>query len=87
MAPAPHGGRLVAAAPWTAIAVVLAFAGAWAALFANQLPRTIRRRVRRIVVPAARGLRGLHSGRLGDSVTWVMIGTAGIGVLLAAMLR
>jgi multicomponent Na+:H+ antiporter subunit D len=86
-APVPHGGRLIAAAPWAATTVALAFAGAWAALFANQLPRTVRRRVRRIVVPAARGLRGLHSGRLGDSVTWVMIGTAGIGVLLAATLR
>jgi multicomponent Na+:H+ antiporter subunit D len=86
-APAPHGGRLVAAAPWAATAVALAFAGAWAALFANQLPRRIRRRVRRIAVPAARGLRGLHSGQLGEEVTWVMIGTAGIGVLLAATLR
>jgi multicomponent Na+:H+ antiporter subunit D len=86
-APAPERGRLVAAAPWTAAAVLLAVAGAWAALFANQLPRRIRRRVRRIAVPAARGLRGLHSGQLGDSVTWLMIGTAGVGVLLAATLR
>jgi multicomponent Na+:H+ antiporter subunit D len=87
IAPVPHSGRLVAAAPWAAAAVVLAFAGGWAALFANQLPARLRRRVRRLVVPPARRLRGLHSGQLGDSVTWLMIGTAGIGVLLAATLR
>jgi hypothetical protein len=38
-------------------------------------------------VPATWGLRGLHSGQLGDSVTWLMIGSAGVGVPLAATLR
>jgi len=32
-------------------------------------------------------LRGLHSGQVGDSVTWLVVGTAGLGALLAVALR
>jgi multicomponent Na+:H+ antiporter subunit D len=85
--PAPAGGRLVAAAPWAGATVVLAVAGAAAALFGRRLPARPRRRALRLVLPLVRTLRGLHSGRLADSVTWLVIGTAGFGVLLAANLR
>jgi multicomponent Na+:H+ antiporter subunit D len=91
---APHvtvtasaGARLVAAAPWTAVTLVLAVAGAAAALFGRRLPARPRRRALRLVLPAVRTLRRLHSGHLADSVTWLVIGTAGFGALLAATLR
>jgi hypothetical protein len=32
-------------------------------------------------------LRNLHSGLMADSVTWLTIGAAGFGVLLATALR
>jgi hypothetical protein len=32
-------------------------------------------------------LRVLHSGHMADSVTWLTIGTAGFGAVLAAVLR
>ena len=86
-APTPTGGRLVAAAPWTAGTLVLAVAGAAAALFGRRLPSRLRRRGLRLTVPMVRALRGLHSGQMGDSVTWLLIGTAGFGTVLAAVLR
>jgi multicomponent Na+:H+ antiporter subunit D len=86
-APTPHGGRLVAAAPWAAGAVLLAVAGAAAALFGPRLPSRTRHRGLRLTVPAVRALRRLHSGSMADSVTWLVVGTAGFGTLLAAILR
>jgi multicomponent Na+:H+ antiporter subunit D len=86
-APTPSGGRLAAAAPWTAGTLVLAVAGAAAALFGRRLPSRLRRRGLRLTVPIVRALRGLHSAQMGDSVTWLLIGTAGFGTVLAAVLR
>ncbi len=85
--PAPAGGRLVNAAPWAAATLVLAVGGAWAALFGRRLPARPRRRAVRLAMPVVRGLRRLHSGHMADSVTWLVIGTAGFGSLLAAILR
>jgi multicomponent Na+:H+ antiporter subunit D len=86
-APTPHRGRLVAAAPWTGGAVLLAVAGAAAALFGPRLPARLRRRGLRLTLPAVRVLKRLHSGGMADSVTWLVIGTAGYGTVLAAILR
>jgi multicomponent Na+:H+ antiporter subunit D len=86
-APTPHRGRLVAAAPWTGGAVLLAVAGAAAALFGPRLPARLRRRGLRLTLPAVRVLKRLHSRSMADSVTWLVIGTAGYGTVLAAILR
>ncbi|HZD72374.1 MAG TPA: hypothetical protein VE776_00535, partial [Actinomycetota bacterium] len=67
--------------------LVLAVAGAAAALFGPRLPVRPRRRAVGVTLPVVRGLRRLHSGQMADSVTWLMIGTAGFGTLLAAILR
>jgi hypothetical protein len=32
-------------------------------------------------------LRGQHNGHIGDSVTWLVVGTAGFGTLLALVAR
>jgi hypothetical protein len=66
---------------------VLAVAGAAAALFGRRLPARPRRTALRLANPAVRALRRLHSGHLADSVTWLTIGTAGFGIVLAAVLR
>jgi multicomponent Na+:H+ antiporter subunit D len=86
-APTPGGGRLVASAPWAGGALVLAVVGAAAALFGRRLPARPRRRALRLTIPLVRALRGLHSGQMADSVTWLTIGTAGFGIVLAAVLR
>jgi len=86
-APVPTAGRLVAAAPWAAATLLLAVAGAAAALFGRRLPARPRRTAVRLTNPVLRTLRRLHSGHLADSVTWLTIGTAGFGIVLAAVLR
>ena len=35
----------------------------------------------------AAGLRGLHDGGIGDSVTWLVVGMAVFGTLLAVVVR
>ena len=40
-----------------------------------------------IIEGALRGLRQLHSGRIGDYVTWLTVGVAAFGALFAALLR
>jgi multicomponent Na+:H+ antiporter subunit D len=86
-AEAPTSGRLLEAAPWTAATVALAAAGAWLALFGSRIPRALRRTGARLAGPVVRALEALHSGNLGDSVTWLTIGSATFGIVLAAVLR
>jgi multicomponent Na+:H+ antiporter subunit D len=83
----PSRGRLARAAPWSAATLLLAVGIALAALFAGRLPAALRQLGERVASPAVAVLRDLHSGHLADSVTWLTIGTAGFGVLLAAALR
>ncbi len=85
---APSPQRLARAAPWSAGALLLAVGMALAALFGPELARpTLRRLALRVVRPAVMTLRSLHSGHMADSVTWLTIGAASFGVLLAAALR
>ena len=86
-AQAPTSGRLLEAAPWTAATVVLAALGAWLALFGSRIPRALRHTGARLASPVVRGLEALHSGNLGDSVTWLTVGSATFGIVLAAVLR
>jgi hypothetical protein len=39
------------------------------------------------VLRATLALRRLHSGQVGDSITWLVVGTATLGGLLATLLR
>jgi multicomponent Na+:H+ antiporter subunit D len=91
-APAPRTvelspGRLSRAAPWSAGALLLAVGIALTALFGGHLPARPRQLAVRVARPAVAALRNLHRGHMADSVTWLTVGAAGFGVLLAAALR
>jgi multicomponent Na+:H+ antiporter subunit D len=83
----PPPERLLHAAPWSAGTLLLAVAIALASLFGGRLPARPRDLAVRLAEPAAAVLRNLHSGLMADSVTWLTIGAAGFGVLLATALR
>ena len=74
-----------------ALAVLSALLGAALAL-AALLPRRrpagrLLRAAGRVWAPTAAALRQLHSGNVGDSVTWLVAGLAGFGTLLALVAR
>ncbi len=83
----PEPERLARAAPWSAATLLLAAGMALAALFGRHLPARPRRFAVRVAGPAATTLRNLHSGLMGDSVTWLTVGAAAFGALLAVTLR
>jgi multicomponent Na+:H+ antiporter subunit D len=69
--------------------LTVALAAALAALPVRR-PRTRGRRRKaawRGVAHATIALRRLHSGQVGDSIAWLVVGTAGLGALLTAVLR
>ncbi|HZX65878.1 MAG TPA: hypothetical protein VFE76_10815, partial [Myxococcales bacterium] len=66
---------------------LLAVAIAAAALGRKRMPIALRSAVAAIWNPLLRGLRLLHSGRIGDSLAWLAFGTAAFGGLCAAFLR
>jgi multicomponent Na+:H+ antiporter subunit D len=83
-------GRRSLAVP-AALAVLSALLGAALAL-AALLPRRrpagrLLRSAGRVWAPTAAVLRQLHSGNVGDSVTWLVAGLAGFGTLLALVAR
>jgi multicomponent Na+:H+ antiporter subunit D len=65
--------------------VVLAVAIAAAALFRQRLP-TPRRRVADGARKATSALHTIHSGHIGDYITWLVVGVAGLAVLLSQSL-
>jgi multicomponent Na+:H+ antiporter subunit D len=69
--------------------VLFGLAGAVGALLLPVL--TLRRRLPQgsgaALRPLLRGLRSLHTGHVGDYVTWLVAGAACLGGLFAAMLR
>ena len=67
----------------TLLALALAFAG----LYRQRLPHAVSGAAARMLLPPIRVLRGLHSGVVGDYVTWVAVGTAFLGGLWAVLLR
>ena len=70
------------------IATVLAAVGcAWLGIYRRRLPATIRKVAARGASPALTRLKLLHDGVVGDYVTWLVVGTAGIGALFALVLR
>jgi multicomponent Na+:H+ antiporter subunit D len=89
--PAPPAGphlpiQLAAPALWAAVSALGGLGLALAALMPDRLPTRLRAGAR-AWRPAADLLRGLHTGNLGDSVTWLVVGMAGFGTLLAVVLR
>jgi hypothetical protein len=73
--------------PPAALTVVLA--AALAAVPARRPHIRGRRRKAALhgVLHATLALRRLHSGQVGDSIAWLVVGTAGLGALLTAVLR
>ena len=72
---------------FAAISTLLGLGLAAAALYADRFPLRLRRRLERAWDPAAATLRTLHSGQIGDSVTWLVVGLAGFGTMLALVVR
>ena len=67
----------------TLFAVGLAFVG----LYRRRLPGAVTAPAGRVLAPPIRVLRELHSGVVGDYVTWVAVGTAVTGGIWALLLR
>jgi multicomponent Na+:H+ antiporter subunit D len=67
----------------TAVALGLALVG----LYRRRLPRAVSKVAAFGLAPPIRVLRGLHSGVVGDYVTWVAVGTAVTGAAWALLLR
>ena len=81
--PPPHAApahAVVLGALTVAAALALAALG----LFRRRLvPATVRLRVAGAIKPGLSGLRGLHSGHVGDYVTWIVVGVSLLGGWLA----
>ena len=87
-APAAHPAvHLAAPALWAAVSALVGLALALAALRPDRLPAGPRDRLARAAGPAVAALRRLHDVQIGDSVTWLVVGMAGFGALLALVTR
>jgi multicomponent Na+:H+ antiporter subunit D len=88
--PGPAGPHtpvpLAGPAALAAASALLGLALALAALLPQRLPAGVRA-LAGTWAPAVAALRRLHSGYIADSVTWLVVGTAGFGGLLALVLR
>jgi multicomponent Na+:H+ antiporter subunit D len=86
--PAPLAGPGLPRGPavWSLLSALLGLAVAAAWLAPGRLPAPVRAAGRALAAPAAL-LRGLHSGHIGDSVTWLVVGLSGFGALLALVVR
>jgi multicomponent Na+:H+ antiporter subunit D len=68
-------------------ATVAAFALAALGLYRRRVPRAVAAVAERTLAPPVRILHALHSGVVGDYVTWVVVGTAVTGAAWALLLR
>jgi multicomponent Na+:H+ antiporter subunit D len=68
-------------------ALVLAIALAFAGLYRQRLPRLFAATGRWTLGPPVRILHAVHSGVVGDYVTWVVVGTTVTGAAWALLLR
>jgi multicomponent Na+:H+ antiporter subunit D len=75
LAPAAHRGWTVSGAALGLLSAALAAVLAAAALYRNQLPSSATALAQRMS-PILNGLRRLHSGHVGDYVTWLFVGVA-----------
>ena len=74
---------ILSATGTTIFALGLALVG----LYRSRLPRGVSRAARRTLAPPIRVLHALHSGVVGDYVTWVAVGTAVTGGIWALLLH
>jgi multicomponent Na+:H+ antiporter subunit D len=84
---APSYSPSTAALAYGVATLVGAVAFAAFGLYRRRLPAAVRRAAGRAVEPAFAGLKTLHSGAVGDYVTWVVVGTAALGGAFALVLR
>jgi multicomponent Na+:H+ antiporter subunit D len=68
-------------------ATVLAFGLAGVGLYRRRLPSAVVATAGRVAAPPLQVLRSLHSGVVGDYVTWVAVGTAVLGGVWALLLH
>lgn len=68
-------------------ATILALGLALVGLYRRRLPRAVSLAARRTLAPPIHVLRELHSGVVGDYVTWVAVGTAVVGGAFALLLH
>jgi multicomponent Na+:H+ antiporter subunit D len=68
-------------------ATALAFGLALVGLYRRRLPRVVARAARRTLAPPIHVLREVHSGVVGEYVTWVAVGTAVVGGVWALLLH
>jgi multicomponent Na+:H+ antiporter subunit D len=68
-------------------ATIVALGLAGVGLYRSRLPRRLSAAAERALAPPIRVLRTLHSGVVGDYVTWVAVGTAFTGALWALLLH
>lgn len=68
-------------------ATILALALALVGLYRGRLPRAVSAVAERTIAPPIRVLHALHSGVVGDYVTWIAVGTAVTGGVWALLLR
>jgi len=68
-------------------ASILAVALALVGLYRSRMPRVVSTAAERTLAPPVRLLHSLHSGVVGDYVTWVAVGTAVTGAAWALLLR
>jgi multicomponent Na+:H+ antiporter subunit D len=78
---------LAAPAFWAVLSALLGLGLALAALAPQRVPGRLRDGVARVWGPVAATMRGLHDGGIGDSVTWLVVGMAAFGTLLAVVVR
>jgi multicomponent Na+:H+ antiporter subunit D len=79
--------ELAGPALWAVVSALLGLGLALAALRPDRLPARLRDAVTRLWDPVAGRLRDLHHGGIGDSVTWLVVGMAAFGTLLALVVR
>jgi multicomponent Na+:H+ antiporter subunit D len=68
-------------------ATLVAFALALLGLYRRRMPRAVAVAAERALAPPVRLLHALHSGVVGDYVTWVAVGTAVTGGVWAILLH
>jgi multicomponent Na+:H+ antiporter subunit D len=56
-------------------------------LFSDRLPVWLQRLGKDVSGPGLAWLRALHSGHIGDYITWLVVGVAVLGALFAFLLR
>jgi multicomponent Na+:H+ antiporter subunit D len=89
--PAETSGSDFTLSAWSYVYAVAGAAGAicfaWLGLYRRRFPESLRVGADRLSRPAVDRLKLVHDGVVGDYVTWLAVGTAVLGALLAVLIR